>query len=224
MAIFSPRLQDRLGDHFADGLGLVLDEMLLVQAALFVELFHLAADDFLDHLLRLAGGACLGAINLALALEHFRGYVFPANVAGIHRGNVHGHIVAELLERVGTRNEIAFAVDFDDHADFSAGMNVMTDRAFRGFARRLLCGRGLTLLAQDIDRFLDIPVGFNKRRAAIAESRVGLFSQFLDKLGWDFHNWLRCTHPFLSFLCGPNFRFDSRKMARRRKCTQRRAT
>src|SRR6266853_381559 len=39
-------LDDRLGDHFADGHALVLDVVLFVKAVFLVELFHFPVDDF----------------------------------------------------------------------------------------------------------------------------------------------------------------------------------
>ncbi len=166
-------LGNGLGDHLTDSLSLVLDEVLFVQAALFVELFHLTGDDLLNDGLGLAGGACLSAIDLALALEHFRGYVFAANVARINGSDVHGHVVAKLFEGLGAGNEIALAVNFDDNADFAAGMNIMADQAFGGFARSFLGGGSLTLLAQNVDGLFDVAVGFDERGAAIAETGVG---------------------------------------------------
>jgi branched-subunit amino acid ABC-type transport system permease component len=42
------------------------------------------------------------------------------------------------LKILGARDEIGFAIDFDDHADLSAGVNVVADQAFAGLARGLL--------------------------------------------------------------------------------------
>jgi hypothetical protein len=102
---------------------------------------------------------------------------------------VHGHVVAKLLERFGAGHEIALAVDFDNYANFSAGMNVVADQAFSGFTRSFLGCGSLALLAKDVNGLLHVAGGFNKRRAAITEASVRELSQFLDKLGWDFHNW-----------------------------------
>src|ERR1700719_2206075 len=148
-------LGDGLGDFFADGHGLVLDKMLFVEASLLIELLHLTGDDFLDDGVRLSGGARLSGVNFAFFLKHLRRHVFPPNVARVNRGDVHGHVVAELPEGVGAGHEIAFAVDLDDHADFSAGVNIVPDQAFGGFARGLLGSGGLALLAQDLDSLLD---------------------------------------------------------------------
>ncbi len=106
--------------------------------------------------------------------------------------------MAKLLESFGAGHEIAFAVDFDDHADFSAGMNVVADEALGGLARGFLGRGGLTLLAQDVDGLLDVGIGLDERGAAIAEAGVGPLPEFLHELGWNFHDGFACTHPFLS--------------------------
>src|SRR5579875_1736930 len=64
-------LGDGLIDELLDGDALVLDEMLLVQAVFFVELFHLAGDDLFDHGFGLAGLSGLLAIDFALPVENF---------------------------------------------------------------------------------------------------------------------------------------------------------
>jgi hypothetical protein len=107
----------------------------------------------------------------------------------INRGDVHGHIVAEQLEGIGAGHEIAFAIDFDDHADFAAGMNVVADEAFGGFARGLFGRGGLAFLAKDVNGLLNVAGGFHQSGAAITETSGREFSQFLDELGWNFHNW-----------------------------------
>jgi hypothetical protein len=196
---FFAEVGDGLIDFFTDGHGFVFDEVLFVEAGFLVELFHFASDDFLDDLLGLAGGASLGQIDFAFAVEHFRSDVFAAHVARIDSGDVHGDVVAKLLEGIGARDEIAFAIDFDDHADFSASMNIVADEAFGGFARGFLGRGGLTLFAEDVDGLLDVTAGFDQGSTTIAEPRVGEFSEFFYELGWNVHDWLRCTHPFFSF-------------------------
>ena len=151
MEIFSPSLWIIWLDHLADGHRFILDEVLFVEAVFLVELFHLAVDDFFDDRLGLAGGAGLRLVDFALAVENFLRDVLAADEARIERGNVHGHVVAQALEIFGARDEIGFAIDFDHHADFSAGVNVVADQAFGGLARRLLLRGGLPLLAQDVD-------------------------------------------------------------------------
>src|ERR1700730_5792283 len=167
---------DRLGDHLADGHGLVLDVVLFVEAILLVELFHLPVDDPLDDLLRLSGGLGLLAIDVALFRQHLRGDLFTAQVPRIDRRDVHGDVVTQLLERFGARHEVGLAIDFHDHADFSAGVNVMADEPLGRLTLRFLGGSGLAFFPQDIDGLFDVAGRFHQRRAAIAETRAGAFA------------------------------------------------
>src|SRR6266852_2841671 len=203
------QLGNRLGDHLADRVRLVLDEVLLIQAALLIALFHLALHDLLDHRFRLARCSRLCGINLALFLEHLGRHIFAPHVARIYCRDVHGHIVTQLLERIGARHEIAFTIDLHDHADLSPGMNVVANQPFGRFARRFLRRRGLAPLAQNVNGLGQVSAGLHQRGAAIAEPCVGPLSQFLHKLGWNFHNWFCCTHPFLSGFSLPFLNFSA---------------
>src|SRR5262249_18716789 len=52
---------------------------------------------------------------------------------------------------------------------------------------------------QDADGLFDVAVGFDQSGAAITESSVGPFPQFLHELGWNLHGRLLCAHSsFLS--------------------------
>src|SRR5208282_3960420 len=65
-----PDLGDGLLDQVADGDLFVLDKVLLVEAALRKKLFELAFHDAVEQIFRLAGGACLLEVILALALHN----------------------------------------------------------------------------------------------------------------------------------------------------------
>ena len=80
--------------------------MLLQQAHLFVELFHLALDDLVDHLLRLAAGERLGAVNFLLLGQDLGSHLFLAEEARVGGGNVHGEIVRQRLEDVGAGHKV----------------------------------------------------------------------------------------------------------------------
>ena len=189
-------------DHFADGNAFVLDVVLLVEAILFVEFFHFAGGDFVHDGFGLAGGQRLGFIDFALFLQHFGRYFFAADIARIERGDVHGDIVRKLLEGVGAGHKVGFAIDFHQHADFSAGVNVAADQAFAGFARGFLGRRGLPLFAQDADGFFEVPIRFHERGATIREAGVGALAQLLYQLRWNIHGtfvWSGlCAHCFVS--------------------------
>ena len=139
------------------------------------------------------------AVDFALLGQHFGRDFFAPQIARIDRGDVHGDVVAELLEGIGAGHEVGLAIDFHDHADLSAGVNVVADQAFAGLALRLLGRGGLAFFAQDVDGLFDVAVGFHQRRAAIGEARAGAFAQFFHEMGWDLHGLRLCTHPFLAF-------------------------
>ena len=41
--------------------------------------------------------------------------------------DLHGHVAQKLLERLTAGNEIGFAVDFNQHANAGAGVDIATD-------------------------------------------------------------------------------------------------
>ena len=157
----------------------VLDEVLLVQTILFVKLFHLAADDLLDHRFRLARRLRLFLVNLAFAVQRLLRHFIPAQKTRIERGDVHRHVVAQPLKFIGTRHEVALAIHFDQYADFPAGVNVRTHQAFGGRALRLLGRRRLSLLPQNVDGLFDVAAAFHQRFTASGESRAGPVPQLL---------------------------------------------
>src|SRR5882757_2092088 len=114
-------LADLLRDELRDGHGLLLDEGLIEQADLFVELAHLAFDDLLDHRRRLAGCGGLGAIDILLALHVLGSDVLLADVAGVGGCDVHRDVLEQLLEVLGAGDEVALAIELDQHADLAAG-------------------------------------------------------------------------------------------------------
>jgi len=60
---------------------------------------------------------------------------------------VHRHVVAQPLEILRARYEIALAIDLDEHTNLSAGVNVRGHHSFRRRPLRLLLRRRLALLA-----------------------------------------------------------------------------
>src|SRR6266571_3993912 len=192
-------------DHLAHELShcnrLILNEVLFVKAVFLVEFFHLAIHDFFDDRLGFSRGARLRFVNFALAVQNFLGDFFAPDVASVERGDVHGHVVAQALEIFGSRNEVRFAIHFDDHADFPAGMNVMADQALGGLARRLLLSRGLSFFPEHIDRGFHIAARLDQRGTAVGESRAGALAQVLHHLCRDIDRfvWIRhdCIHSFI---------------------------
>src|ERR1700679_580032 len=132
------QLADLLRNQVLDGEGLVLDERLVEQANFFVKLAHLAFHNLLDHRRRLPGGRSLRTVNVLLPLQILVGHILPADVPGIGRRDVHGDILEQLLEVLRARYKIALAVDFNQHADLAASVNIGADSTFRRVPRRLL--------------------------------------------------------------------------------------
>ncbi len=77
------------------------------------------------------------------------GDVFPADELRIGGGDLHGDIVHQTLKILGARDEIGLAVDFDQHAQLGARVNVAADDALLGGTRGLLCRRRDAALAQN---------------------------------------------------------------------------
>ena len=98
--------------------------MLFVEAILFVEFFHLAVDDLLDHGLRFSRLLRLILVNLAFAIENFLCHFFAPQKSRVERSDMHRHVVAKPLKVFRACHEIALAVHFHQHADLSAGMNI----------------------------------------------------------------------------------------------------
>src|SRR5882672_8361497 len=190
------QLGDRLGNHLANRYALVFNVVLFVEAVFLVELFHLAGHDFLDHRFRLSGCQRLRAVNLALFFEHLRRYFLAPHIARIQRRHVHGDIVRKLLERIRARHEIGFAVQFHEHTNLAARVNVAAHEPFAGLALRFLRRGRLAFFAKNLDSFLDVSIGFDKRCSTIAETSSCSLTKFFHKLGWNFHSCLLCTHPF----------------------------
>jgi len=67
---------------------------------------------------------------------------------------VHGHIVAKLLKRIGAGHEIAFAIDFHDHARFFRRHECSGRSVLRGFARAFLAAAAWPLLRKNLDSLL----------------------------------------------------------------------
>jgi hypothetical protein len=185
-----------LGHHLrhelADGQVGVLHERLLQQHELGEVLLHLAVDDLVHDVGRLAGGEGLVAEDGALALEVRLGHLFAADGAGIGGGDVHGDVAHQLLELLGAGYEVGLAVDLDEHADLAVGVDVGADGPLGGDAAGLLGGGGEALLAQEVDRGLHVAVGLGERFLAIQHSGSGALPELLDHLGGDFHRTSPC--------------------------------
>src|SRR5262245_19957542 len=172
------QLADLAGNQLMHGDARLLDERLIEQAYLFVELRHLPFHDLLHNRRRLPRRGRLGAVDFLLALMGVRRDVFLADELRIGRRNVHGDILDQVLEVVGAGHEVALAIDFHEHADLPAGMNVAGNRAFAGHARGLLSGGGDALLPQVIDSRFLVAIASLEGLLAIHHRRSGALAQF----------------------------------------------
>ena len=139
----------------------------------------------------------LGAVDVLLFFEGLGGHIFLADETRIGGRDVHGNVVHQALEVVGAGDEVALAVDFDQHADLASGVDVAGHRAFTGGARGLLGGGGNALLAQNDDSALDVALGFGEGVLAIHHGRVGFVTKFFYLCGGNVHGC--STHSFLLF-------------------------
>jgi hypothetical protein len=73
----------------------------------------------------------------------------------------------------------------------------VANEPFGRLALRLLGGRCLDLLAQNVDCLLDVGSRFDERGAAIRETGSGSFAQFFHEICWYLHGLRLCAHPFL---------------------------
>src|ERR1700722_5839943 len=187
------QLADLLRDQVLDGERLIFDERLIKQANLFIKLAHLAFHDLLDHLGRFSRGRGLGPVNILLPLQVLGGHVLTPNVPWVGGRDVHGDVLEQLLEILRAGDEIALAIDFNQHTDLAPGMNVGANGPFAGTPRSLLGCRCHSPLAQDHNRLFQIALGFLERVAAIHHRRAGLFPELLDLSGRDIFSHTR--HP-----------------------------
>ena len=132
----------------------------------------------------------LRAVDLLLALDVRGGDVLAANVARVGSGDVHGDVAEQLLEVRGAGDEVGLAVELDEDADLSAGVDVGSDRALVGGARGLLGSRCHAALAEDDERLLHVALGLLQRLQAVAHGGAGLFAEFLDEFCVDLHSGL----------------------------------
>src|SRR5580692_10031740 len=150
------KLRDRLRNHLADRDALVLDVVLLVQAVLFVELLHLSRRNLVDYVFRLAGGQSLRSVNLTFRREHLWSDILPPHVSRIERRDVHCDVMAKLLESFRARHEVGLAIDFHEHADLPARVDIAPHDPFACFPLRFLCCCRLSLFSQNLDGLINV--------------------------------------------------------------------
>ena len=108
-----------------------------------------------------------------------------------------GDHLDQALEQVVAGDEVGLGVDLDD--DALGALDRDADQTFGGDAVGFLGGLGQALLAQPIDRGIDVARGFAERGLAIHHARAGHFAQVLDHLCSDLSH---CSNPLLSRRAG----------------------
>ena len=95
------------------------------------------------------------------------------------RGEPFRHVVAKGAERFVARDEIRLAVHLDEHAELSAGRDVLGDGAFPGLARGLHGGGGLAFFAENVHGGVEVAFRFHERAFAIHHARAGHLAEFV---------------------------------------------
>ncbi len=109
-----------------------------------------------------------------MAAEHGRG-VDVGRLVERHRD----HAAHEPLEVVVAGDEVGLRIDLDDHADKI--LDGDPDEPVGRDPAALLGGLGEALLAQPVDRGLDVAVGLGQRVLAVHHAGAGLLAQVLDQ-------------------------------------------
>ena len=91
------------------------------------------------------------------------------------------HAAHQRLEIIVASDEVGLGIDLDNDADIV--LDGDADKPFGRDASALLGGFSQALLAQPVDRRLDVAVGLAQRVLAIHHARAGLFAQVLDQSG-----------------------------------------
>src|SRR5690606_13640733 len=147
-----------LADQITDALLVVLHPILVHEADRLEELVDLPLDDLLEDVLRLLLIAELGHVDLLLLGDLGLGDLLTAHVLRSGGGDVHGHLLHEVLEVRVAGDEVGLAVDLDHHADLAV-VDVAAHEAFGGNATGLARLAADPLLAQPLLRLGEVAVG-----------------------------------------------------------------
>jgi len=179
-------LRGGLLDEFLNSLGGVLDEVLLEESLLVDHLVEAALDNLLADVLGLGLKILHLHLNLLLGGDHGGIGVVGGHVLDILAGgNLHGDVLGELLEPVTAGDKVSLAVDLDEHAETSTGVDVLSDATLRGDAGCLLVGGGHALLAEPDDGLLEVAAALGEGLLAVHHAGTGGVADSLDVLGGD---------------------------------------
>ena len=101
--------------------------------------------------------------------------------AGLRRQR--GDLAHHVLELLVAGDEVGLRVDLDDRPRVVLGGDA--DQALGGDAAGLVGGLRQSLLAQPVDRALDVALGLGERRLAVHHAGAGLVAQLLDEASGD---------------------------------------
>jgi hypothetical protein len=95
------------------------------------------------------------------------------------------HLLGEGQELVVVRDRLGLTADGDHRALLRVVVEAVSDLPFRGRAVRALGRAGHTLLAQQANGGLDVPVRLLQRALAVHHRRAGLVAQLFDECSRD---------------------------------------
>ena len=124
----------------------------------------------------------------------------PLRLSKLHICNEHIHdnpngkymvIHGDVFDQVTTEifvlgNEVRFATDFDQHADFAVVAHEGVDHAFLGITVTFVAAAADSFDAEPVDGGFHITVGFFEGGFAIHHARVGFVAEFFNESGCNF--------------------------------------
>ena len=81
------------------------------------------------------------------------------------------------MEIIGARYEVGFAIDFNQHADAVAGVDVRINDAFFGLASAAFRGGGDAFFTQVFFCFFKVAVTFFQRLFTVHHAGAGFFTK-----------------------------------------------
>ena len=183
---------DPLGDQLLDRLVGILHKGLREKRAFLEELLQTPLDDLCRNLLGLSFFFRLLHVDPSLALDHIARNLIRGDRKRIRGGDVHRDVFRERLEVIGVRYEVRFAVHFNDDGSPIIEVNIAADRPFvRGLLGTLRCLRR-SLRSQEIDRFINVPLGLGEGLLAIHHPRAGHVTELLYVCCADHRRFTHC--------------------------------
>ena len=179
-------LRGGLLDDVFDGLGGVLDEVLLEESLLVDHLVEAALDNLLADVLGLGEHVLHLHLDILLGGDHGGVGILGGHVLDVHAGGgLHGDVIDELLEPVTAGDKVSLAVDLDNHTEAGATVDVGADGTLSGDAGGLLIGGGDALLAEPDDGLLEVAAALGEGLLAVHHAGAGGVADSLDVLGGD---------------------------------------